>query len=87
MSAITVLHVQAINRGQLKAVAKVRLGGIVLHGVRVLAQDDGEPWIGWPQAPARANGTGWFACVSFVNPALADRVSDAVLAAWRESQA
>jgi hypothetical protein len=44
-AAIEVLAVRAVDRGNLKAFAKVRLGAVVIHGVKVVQQPNQRPWL------------------------------------------
>ena len=84
---IEVVELREIERGILKAVAKVRLGPLLVHGVRIIQQPGNEPWIGLPQAPSRCradgSGSGWSRIVEVVDAAVLDQLRAAVLAAWR----
>jgi DNA-binding cell septation regulator SpoVG len=72
--------------GALRALVKVRLGAVLVRGVRIIQQDGGEPWIALPQVPARrrvdGSGSGWSRIIEVVDPAVSDQLRDAVLRAW-----
>ena len=86
---IEVVELREIERGSLKAVAKVRLGPLLVHGVRIIQQPGNDPWIGLPQAPSRCraddSGSGWSRIVEIVDPAVAGRLRAAVMAAWESA--
>jgi DNA-binding cell septation regulator SpoVG len=70
----------------LKAFAKVRLGAVVIHGIKVVQQPGQKAWIALPQTPGRqkadGTGAGWFPVVEITSKDLMARVRDAVLEAW-----
>jgi DNA-binding cell septation regulator SpoVG len=91
-AAIEVLEVRRLTgEGNLRAFANVRLGCIIIHGVRVIQQPNQRPWVALPQVPARkkadGTGSGWFPVIEITNPALFERVKAAVLEAWAAHQA
>jgi hypothetical protein len=73
------------DAGALWAFVSVRIGGMTVHGVRVI--DTGRPFVALPQVPVRAkldgSGAGWQSVVE-ASPSLMSRITAAVLAAWRE---
>ena len=87
MTAVEVLTVRRVDKGTLRAVARVRLAGCIeIAGVRVLQQAGGDPWVAFPQVPARRRadgGSGWSRIVEVVEPAVAVELRAAVLAAWQ----
>jgi hypothetical protein len=88
---VVVLELRPVDRGtSLKAFADVRIGPIVIRGLKVVQQPGKEPWIGLPQVPGRAkadgSGAGWYPIIEIRRPLL-DRVSEAVIEAWRENSA
>jgi DNA-binding cell septation regulator SpoVG len=88
---IEVLEVRAVDRGNLRAFAKVRLGAVVIHGLRVIRQPGQKAWCALPQIPGRAkadgSGAGWYPVIEIVNRDLLDRVCAAVLEAWEAKTA
>jgi DNA-binding cell septation regulator SpoVG len=88
---IEVLEVWAVQAGNLRAFVKVRLGAVVIHGVRVVQQPNQAAWVALPQQPARkkadGTGSGWYPIIEITNPELMRRIRDAVLEAWRQYQA
>jgi hypothetical protein len=92
MSApIEVLEVQRVSIGSLKAFARVKLGCIIVHGVRVIEQEGQKAWVALPQVPARkkagdGGGSGWFPVVEIDNPEVLKRMNAAVLAEWRRGR-
>jgi DNA-binding cell septation regulator SpoVG len=90
-TAIEVLEIRTIDRGNLRAFAKLRLGSVVIHGCRVIQQPGQKAWVALPQIPGRAkadgSGAGWFPVIEIVNRDLLDRVRSAVLEAWEAKQA
>jgi DNA-binding cell septation regulator SpoVG len=84
-TSIEVLELRRIDRGSLKAAVKVRLGPVVIHGVRIVQQVGGAPWLALPQTPARrkrdGSGSGWARVVEIVDPATSDQLQATVLAA------
>jgi DNA-binding cell septation regulator SpoVG len=88
VTAVEVLTVRRVDKGTLRAVARVRLTGCIeIAGVRVLQEAGGDPWVAFPQVPARrradGGGSGWSRIVEVVEPAAAVELREAVLAAWR----
>jgi hypothetical protein len=70
--------------GQLKAVARIKVGPIVIDQVKVLQTDAGDLWASIPQVPARKNGTGWITIIEFVDHRVWVEVREAVISAYRE---
>jgi hypothetical protein len=86
MIEVNVLEVRPVERGQLRAVARVRLAGCIAFECRILQQEGGDAWLGLPQAPIRKGGNGWTAAVAVTDPEVLAELREAVLAAWREAQ-
>jgi hypothetical protein len=91
-AAIEVLEVRRIeNAGNLKASAKIKVGCILLHGLKVIQQPGQKPWVALPQQAARAkadgSGSSWFPVVEITNRGVLDRIREAVLSAWQEREA
>jgi hypothetical protein len=84
MSAVDVLGVREIGKGQLAAVARVRIAGCVEFDVRIIQPDDDAPYIAMPQIPIRANGTGWKNAVAITSHDVMEDLRREVLAAWDE---
>jgi DNA-binding cell septation regulator SpoVG len=82
---IEVLEVRPVEgHGNLRAFAKVKLGCLIIHGVRVIRQPNQRPWLSLPQQPARrkADGSG-----AGTNRDVLDRLREAVLDAWQQKRA
>ena len=85
---IEVLALQHLTgAGSVKPRVRVRLGGIVVHGVRVIQQPDKEAWVALPQIAWRpkADGSaaGWVPVVEIQNRDLMARLTCAVIGAWK----
>jgi hypothetical protein len=90
--AVEILEMRRVTgHGNLRAFAKVLLGAIVPHGVRVTQQPGQKPWVSLPQTPARkkadGSGAGWFPAVEITNPTLLERVRALVLEHWHAMEA
>ncbi|CAN5775835.1 hypothetical protein BH10CHL1_BH10CHL1_47790 [soil metagenome] len=76
-------HIQ--NRGNVKAVTRVRIGIIVIDDIKIIVASLGSrPFV---SMPSRKNGDGWSPVVSILSPTLEQAVSNDVLAAWRRGGA
>jgi hypothetical protein len=79
-----------VNGGNLRGFAKVRLGCIIVHSVRIIKERDKRAWIALPQTPVRrradGTGSGWYPTLEITNPAILAQVRTAVLDAWQARQ-
>jgi hypothetical protein len=83
---VVVLGIRAIGKGQLAAVARVKVAGCVEFDCRIIQPADGEAWLGLPQIPVCKGGTGWTAAVRVTDPAVLEELRRDVLAAWRDAE-
>ena len=68
------------NAGNLRALATVKIGPLVIHGCRLIQQTNQAPWVSMPQ---RQDDSGrWFPIVATEDQDLRDAVKGAVLQAW-----
>jgi DNA-binding cell septation regulator SpoVG len=89
--AIQVLELRRVeNLGSIRAFVKLRLGGLIVHGVKVIRQEGQAAWIALPQQPARPSadggkGRGWSPILE-ATPELMAKIKAVVLAAWEAQQ-
>jgi hypothetical protein len=73
--------------GALKAIARVRVGEVIVDNIKILHQPDALPFVGMPQVPTRRNadgsGSGWQTVVTIRSQSAWHQLRDRVLAAWR----
>jgi hypothetical protein len=83
---VQVLSIRPVRgtTGQLKAIARVRVGPLAINQVRVLETDNGDLWAAIAQLPVRKNGTGWTSLVDFLDYRAWEAVRKAATAAWCE---
>jgi DNA-binding cell septation regulator SpoVG len=91
-ASIVVDEIKIINKGSLKAFAKVTIGGgkITIHSIRIIQQDGQEAWIAFPQNELPACDGGkpkYFPVVEVHDRDLRTRISDAVLTAYQTKRA
>ena len=83
-AAIEVLEIRPVdNCGNVRAFVKLRLGGLVIHGVKVVSQEGQKAWCALPQTKS---GDRWYPVVEITSKPLKERVSAAVLDAWQASR-
>jgi DNA-binding cell septation regulator SpoVG len=81
---IEVIKVKPLdNGGNLKAFASVRIGGLVVHSVRIVQQPGQRAWVSMPQVKS---GERYYPIVEIESDNLRDRVRDAVLERWQSIQ-
>jgi DNA-binding cell septation regulator SpoVG len=69
------------GRSAIKASCRVRVGRIVINGVKVILPAlASHPFVGMP---SRKNGDDWEPLINILSPTLQEAVSDAVLTAYR----
>jgi DNA-binding cell septation regulator SpoVG len=90
-ASIEVLELRRIEgHDNLRAFAKIKLGCVLIHGVRVIQQPNQRPWCALPRQPARKKadgaGAGWFPVFEITNRDVLDRLRAAVLEAWAAHQ-
>jgi hypothetical protein len=87
---VEILQLRPVDLGALRAVVRIRVGGIVtIDYCKLLSADDGNMWVALPQTFTRKSGntaTGFKACIEF-EPAVWARIKETVIAAWREHHA
>jgi hypothetical protein len=87
---VEILHLRPVDIGALRAVVRIRVGGIVtIDYCKILSADDGNEWLALPQTATRRSGTtgtGFRTCIEF-EPAVWVHIRETVIAAWREHHA
>jgi DNA-binding cell septation regulator SpoVG len=82
-ATIEVLEIRKVDTGNVRAFVKLRLGGLVIHGVKVVQQDGQKAWVALPQTKS---GERWFPVVECTSKDLKQRITDVVLAAWQRQR-
>lgn len=72
--------------GSVKALARIRVGALVIGGVKVIQQDGQRAWVRLPDAQNESTQK-WYPIVSCLSPTLEAAISNAVLEAWRAKEA
>jgi DNA-binding cell septation regulator SpoVG len=80
--SIEIVALKPLDRGNLKAFASVRLGGVVVHDLRVVQQPGQRPWVSLPQREYEKDGQKKFTPIVELTEPLKREVSRLVLAAW-----
>jgi len=75
------------NKGNLKAFASIRLGGVIIHDCRILQQPNQRPWVSLPQREFERDGQKKYSAVVELSDPLKREVSRLVLAAWERGRA
>ena len=70
--------------GNLRALATVQIGPLVIHGCRVVQQPGQKPWVSMPQRQDDAGR--WFPIVTTEDDAIRDAIKATLLAAWADWQ-
>ena len=84
--AIEVLEIKPIAKGNLKAFVKIRLGDIVINGVRIIQQAGQQAWVSCPQQTVERDGEkSYFPIIQLSKP-LKLEMQTKVLAAWEREQ-
>jgi hypothetical protein len=83
-AAIEVLEVwRTQNAGNVRVFVSLRLGGITIHGAKIVQQNGQRPWLAMPDRQWTADdGEARYTAIVELAPSLKRRVSDAVLEAW-----
>ena len=68
--------------GPLRACARVRLGGVIIHNCRIVHQAGQRPWVSLPQREYTHDGQKKYAPILELSEPLKRKVSRVVLAAW-----
>jgi hypothetical protein len=81
---IEVLDVHRVeNAGSVRAFISLRIGGITIHGCKIVQQPDQKPWLAMPDWQwTETDGKTRYSAVVELTPSLKQRVSNAVLAGW-----
>ena len=80
-------HLEALDmvrldgRGSVKATCKVRLGSVLITGVKIIVPTLASK--AFVAMPSRKAGDNWESIVTVFDPVLQTRISDTVIAAWR----
>lgn len=82
---ITVLGIQPNNHpGNVRAFAKVALGPLVIHGVKITMQPGQRAYVRLPEVQS---GGGWYPVLSCTDDQLQSAIAAAVLEAWQNGGA
>jgi DNA-binding cell septation regulator SpoVG len=84
---IEVLSIRPVqSTGQLKAIARVRVGCLAIDHIRVLEADNGDLWCGPPQIPTRrkadGSGSGWLNVFEFLDRSVWLAIRGAIVDAY-----
>jgi DNA-binding cell septation regulator SpoVG len=81
---IQVLKVKALDGGgNLKDFVDVRIGGLVIHGCRIVQQPGRKAWLSMPQTKS---GEKYYPIVEIESEGLRNRIRDVVLEHWSSIQ-
>lgn len=83
-SKIEVLDIRTATHGNVKAYARIKVGALVISGVKVIQQPGQRAWVRLPDQQHQQTGK-WYPIVSCLSPTLEAAISDAVLDAWRNA--
>jgi DNA-binding cell septation regulator SpoVG len=80
-----ILNLRRLDAGSLKAVARVRIGPVVIDNIRIIDTGKGA-WCALPQVPSRttAGGKGWRSIIEITDRAIFTHLRDELLAAYAE---
>jgi DNA-binding cell septation regulator SpoVG len=86
--AVEVIGLKPLNnKGNLKAFASIRLGGVTIHDCRIVQQFGQKAWVSLPQKEYTTKaGEKKYAPVVELNDNLKKQVCDAVLKAWEREE-
>lgn len=84
MSSVELLEIRPVtNAGNVRAFVTVRLGGVTIHGCKVVQQPGQAAWLAMPdRSYADASGKQKWSAVVELSPDLKRKVSDFVMAEW-----
>jgi DNA-binding cell septation regulator SpoVG len=84
---IQVLDVRSVaNAGNVCAFVSLRLGGVTVHGAKIVQQAGQRAWVAMPDRQWTApDGKVRYTAVVELTPLLKQRVSDAVLSGWEHA--
>ena len=84
MSDIELLEVRPVtSAGNVRAFVTVRLGGVTIHGCKIVQQQGQAAWLAMPdRSYPDASGKQRWAAVVELSPELRRRVSDVITAEW-----
>ena len=84
---IEVVAMKAVNKGALRAMVSVRLGGAILHDFKVIKQEGQAAWVAEPsQEYTDKQGAKKYRRTIELNESLKERVTAVVLDAWEKEQ-
>jgi DNA-binding cell septation regulator SpoVG len=89
MSApIQVLDVRRVdNLGNVRAYVTIRIGGVTIHGAKIVQKPNQRPWLAMPDRQwTGADGKQHYSALVELSPSLKARVSEAVLADWQTAE-
>jgi DNA-binding cell septation regulator SpoVG len=75
------------NAGNVRAYLSLRVGGVTIHGAKIVQQRNQKPWLAMPDRQwTAADGKVRYTAVVELTPSLKQRVNDAVLAGWETTR-
>jgi DNA-binding cell septation regulator SpoVG len=80
---VSVLEINPVPAGNLKAFVKVQIGPMVIDGFRVVQQPDQKAWVSVPQE--RGTDGKYYNRIQIEDDDLLNRVRSTVLSAWESS--
>ena len=83
---IEVIEVRRVdNLSNVRAFVSLRIGGVTVHGAKIVQQPGQRPWLAMPdQKWTSADGKQRYSALVELSPSLKARVSDAILTGWAE---
>lgn len=77
--AIIVSQIETVEHKSIKAVASVRIGAVLIHGIRVIQKSDGFQWVALPK---EKRGEEYHPVIEVKSRELMRGISEAVLCAY-----
>jgi hypothetical protein len=84
VAKIEVLDLRLVSQGNIRAYARVRVGALVIAGVKVVQQPGQRAYVRLPDQQNPTTGK-WFPIVNCISPTLQSAIDGAVLDAWRDA--
>jgi DNA-binding cell septation regulator SpoVG len=85
---VEIVEIRSVETGgNVRAYVSVRLGGVTIHGCKIVAQPGRTPWLAMPDKSWKdKEGRTKYAPVVELSSALKLRVQEAVLEAWERAR-
>lgn len=78
---VEILDFRSLATRHVRAICRVRVGPILIDGVKIIQPTLGQPFVAMPQ---RNDNGEWRAIVTVLSPSLEAEIAKTVMAAWRE---